>query len=287
MRAENVGLERYKMKQRIITGACYVAVILSMFLLRQFVDYRLFHLLTYAFLIIGTYELQRMLKPFTDNYVGIAAIVCSGIALPSYLIAEYFILKGMGFAGYALIIAIFVSAECIYSVVKNTEIKKFGINVLHYLYPSVCLLFMVAANELGDNGFIALLTAFVISPLSDTAAYFTGMAIGGKKLCPKISPKKTWAGAVGGTIGGAIGGILVYLIFKPTINFPLPVIFFALVGIIASIVNIFGDLFESVIKRRAGVKDSGKILPGHGGVLDRIDGTSFVIIAIYFAFLLV
>ena len=275
------------MKQRIITGACYVAVILSMFLLRQFVDYRLFHLLTYAFLIIGTYELQRMLKPFTDNYVGIAAIVCSGIALPSYLIAEYFILKGMGFAGYALIIAIFVSSECIYSIVKNTEIKKFGINVLHYLYPSVCLLFMVAANELGDNGFIALLTAFVISPLSDTAAYFTGMAIGGKKLCPKISPKKTWAGAIGGTIGGAIGGILVYLIFKPTINFPLPVIFFALVGIIASIVNIFGDLFESVIKRRAGVKDSGKILPGHGGVLDRIDGTSFVIIAIYFAFLLV
>ena len=275
------------MKQRIITGACYVAVILSMFLLRQFVDYRLFHLLTYAFLIIGTYELQRMLKPFTDSYVGIAAIVCSAVAPPAYLIAEYFILKGMGFAGYALIIALFVSAECIYSIVKNTELKKFGINVLHYLYPSVCLLFMVAANELGDNGFIALLTALVISPLSDTFAYFTGMAIGGKKLCPKISPKKTWAGAIGGTIGGAIGGVLVYLIFKPTINFPIPVIFFALVGIIASIVNIFGDLFESVIKRRAGVKDSGKILPGHGGVLDRIDGTMFTIIPIYFAFLLV
>jgi phosphatidate cytidylyltransferase len=113
------------------------------------------------------------------------------------------------------------------------------------------------------------------------------MKIGGKKLCPKISPKKTWAGAIGGTIFGAIGGILVYIIFKPAINFPAPVIFFALIGIIASVVNIFGDLFESVVKRRAGVKDSGNILPGHGGVLDRIDGTMFAIIPIYLAFLLV
>ena len=181
------------MKKRIITGACYVAILTVMFLLREFVDYRLFHLLIYAFLIIGTYELQRMLKPFTDNYVGITAIVCSSLTLPAFMIAEYFILKGMGLAGYVFIIALFVIAECVYSIVKNTDIKKFGINLLHYLYPTVCILFMVAANELGDNGFIVLLSAFVISPLSDTAAYFTGMAIGGKKLCPKISPKKTWA----------------------------------------------------------------------------------------------
>ena len=78
-----------------------------------------------------------------------------------------------------------------------------------------------------------------------------------------------------------------YFIFTPTINFFSPILFFVLVGIIASIVNIFGDLFESYIKRRVGIKDMGKILPGHGGVMDRIDGTSFVVVFIYLAFLMV
>jgi CDP-diglyceride synthetase len=275
------------MLKRTITGACYVAILAVTFLLREFVDYRLFHLLTYAFLIMGTYELQRMLKPFTERYVGIAAIACVAAALPAYLIAEYFILKGMGFAGYALIVGLLVCAECVYSIIKNTDLKQFGINVLHYLYPSVCLLFMVAANELGDNGFIALLTAFVISPLSDTAAYFTGMAIGGKKLCPKISPKKTWAGAIGGTIGGILGAIAVYFIFTPTVNFFSPILLFILVGLFGSVLTLFGDLFESYIKRRVGLKDMGKILPGHGGVMDRIDGTLFATVFLLFVFMVV
>ena len=113
------------------------------------------------------------------------------------------------------------------------------------------------------------------------------MAIGGKKLCPKISPKKTWAGAIGGTVGGAISALLVYFIFNPQINFGYPILFFVVLGLVASVVNIFGDLFESIIKRKAGVKDSGKILPGHGGILDRIDGTMFVMVIVYFAFLIV
>ena len=113
------------------------------------------------------------------------------------------------------------------------------------------------------------------------------MAIGGKKLCPRLSPKKTWSGAIGGTVGGALGALLVDLIFKPNISFFSPVVFFILIGIIASVVNIFGDLFESYIKRRVGIKDMGKILPGHGGIMDRIDGTSFVTVFVYVAFLFV
>ena len=114
-----------------------------------------------------------------------------------------------------------------------------------------------------------------------------GSKVGGKKLCPKLSPKKTWSGAIGGTIGGIIASVVVYLIFKPTVNFFSPILMFVLIGLFASIVNIFGDLFESFIKRKVGIKDMGKIMPGHGGVLDRIDGTSFVFAFMYLVFLFI
>ena len=275
------------MLKRTITGACYVAILAGTFLLREFVDYRLFHLLTYIFLIIGTYELQRMLSKFSDKFTGVSAIICSAICPIAFMLAENFLRRGVGVFAYILVLAIFACIFSVYSLIKGFELKRFGVNILHLVYPTVCLLFMFLANEEKADGFMILILSFVISPISDVMAYFTGMAIGGKKLCPKISPKKTWAGAIGGTIGGGLGAILVYLVFKPTINFFSPVLFFLLVGLVVSVVNIFGDLLESLIKRKAGVKDSGKILPGHGGVLDRIDGTMFAVIAIYIAFLLV
>lgn len=93
--------------------------------------------------------------------------------------------------------------------------------------------------------------------------------------------------AIGGTLGGIISGLIVYFIFTPSVNFFSPVLLFILVGLIASVANLFGDLFESFIKRRVGIKDMGKIMPGHGGVLDRIDGTMFAMAVIYIIFLLV
>ena len=113
------------------------------------------------------------------------------------------------------------------------------------------------------------------------------MLIGGPKLCPKISPKKTWAGAIGGTVGGIVGAILVYFIFTPTVNFFSPVLLFGLIGLVCSIVNIFGDLFESLLKRRVDIKDFGKIMPGHGGVLDRFDSVLFVVPVCYYLFLII
>lgn len=283
---ENVGLERFNMLKRTITGACYVAILTATFLLREFVDYRLFHLLTYIFLVIGTFELQRMLRPFADKFTGTSAMLSSILCALAFVLSENLLRRGTGAWAYLLIVALFICIFCVRSLVKNFELKRFGVSILHLVYPTLCLLFMFLANE-KENGFIILLLSFVVSPISDVMAYFTGMAIGGKKLCPKISPKKTWAGAIGGTIGGGLGSILVYLVFKPSVNFFSPVLFFLLVGLVVSIVNIFGDLLESVIKRKAGVKDSGKILPGHGGVLDRIDGTMFAVVAIYIAFLFV
>ena len=119
---------------------------------------------------------------------------------------------------------------------------------------------------------------FIISPCSDTFAYLVGSLIGGKKMCPKISPKKTISGGIGGIIGGITGSIVVYFIMKGSLNYSLDipaVVYFAAIGLIASLLTEFGDLVESVIKRKLGIKDMGKILPGHGGMLDRIDSIVF------------
>ena len=111
-------------------------------------------------------------------------------------------------------------------------------------------------------------------------AYLVGMTYGKikkgnvKKLCPRLSPNKTVAGAIGGLIGGTAGSLIVYAIFKPDLGLNLPVLFFALTGLILALFTEIGDLLESFVKRRAGIKDMGKIMPGHGGIMDRIDGIS-------------
>jgi len=107
--------------------------------------------------------------------------------------------------------------------------------------------------------------ALIVTWATDIFAYFAGRAIGGPKLAPKISPNKTWAGLAGGVIGAAIFGALVSYAFG--IGSP----FIAIGGLMAILAQL-GDLYESRLKRRAGVKDSGSLLPGHGGVLDRLDG---------------
>ena len=114
--------------------------------------------------------------------------------------------------------------------------------------------------------------------------YFSPQA---KKLCPNLSPKKTVAGAIGGLIGGALGSLILYFIFRPEYNFFSPILLFIIVGLVASFLTEAGDLFESLIKRKVGIKDMGKIMPGHGGVMDRIDGMVFASPVIMLIFLLV
>ena len=274
------------MLKRVITGAGYVVVMVAFFLLRELVDTRIFHLLTYFLIVVGAFEASRMLKPFAVKGVVFWAVTVAGLFVPIYLVCDYFF-SGWGWLFAVDFIALNIIGFCIVSIVKNISSKTFLVSCIPLVYPTLLLLFMLLANDRADYGFMILLLSFVISPLSDTFAYFVGSLIGGKKLCPKISPKKTWSGAIGGTIGGALGGVVAYLVFTPQINFFSPVLFFIFVGLLASVVNIFGDLTESYLKRRCGVKDSGKILPGHGGILDRIDGTSFVLPLIYLLFLLV
>ena len=130
-----------------------------------------------------------------------------------------------------------------------------------------------------NRGYIIIILTFVISPICDTFAYLVGMTYQkikkgqAKKLCPNLSPKKTVAGAIGGLIGGIIGSIIILLIFA-TFSWKNFFIYFA-IGLLGSLATEVGDLFESLIKRKVGIKDMGKIMPGHGGVMDRFDGITF------------
>ena len=125
-----------------------------------------------------------------------------------------------------------------------------------------------------DIGLVAMVFIFAVVWATDILAYFTGRAIGGPKLAPAISPGKTWSGAIGGAISGVVAGVAVYLSY-----FPLDEARIAVLALALSIASQLGDLFESYIKRRFGVKDSSKLIPGHGGVMDRVDGLVFACFA--------
>lgn len=146
--------------------------------------------------------------------------------------------------------------------------------VLYCGLPAVSLIWLRGLT-LGLEAVIFLLLCVWAA---DIIAFFTGRALGGRKLAPKISPNKTWSGAIGGVIGAIViagGAAAVWLTGLAGKGFGY---FFALAGALA-VLSVLGDLLESGLKRRAGVKDSGSLLPGHGGVMDRLDGLVPVAIA--------
>lgn len=144
--------------------------------------------------------------------------------------------------------------------------------VVGVLYAGALLIAPVLLRRDAAFGFAALVFLFSVVWLTDVAAYFCGRLFGGPKLMPAVSPNKTWSGAIGGALGAIGGGIAVAGYFgtgKP-----------AAIGVLALVLSIAsqaGDLFESSIKRRFGAKDASGLIPGHGGVMDRVDG--FVIAA--------
>ena len=116
-------------------------------------------------------------------------------------------------------------------------------------------------------GFIAIVLLFAVVWTTDVLAYFTGRAIGGPKLMPAVSPKKTWSGAIGGLVGAVAVAVLVATMFGGLSKTAL-----AILALVLSVVSQGGDLLESYIKRRFGAKDASHLIPGHGGAMDRLDG---------------
>ena len=133
--------------------------------------------------------------------------------------------------------------------------------------PAWCALAWIHVEQ--PNGHRWLLTALAIVWAADTGAYFAGRKLGRHKLSPKISPNKTVEGLVGGVVAGVVVGVVFALVAGAQAS-QLPAV--ALVALVAVLFSVAGDLFESLLKRHAGVKDSGHLIPGHGGILDRLDG---------------
>lgn len=152
-------------------------------------------------------------------------------------------------------------------------------------YPGACLAFAVLLREMGRDRWEGMALVFfplVVTWVGDTAAYFVGKAAGRVPLAPRISPKKTWEGAVAGFVGSVLAGVA-YSAVARAAGLPLGA---ALAGVVGALVSIFGqagDLVESLIKRDCGVKDSSALLPGHGGVLDRLDSLFFAFPVTYVA----
>ena len=145
--------------------------------------------------------------------------------------------------------------------------ERRGWCVAGLVYAATILIAPVLLRRDASFGFAAIMLLFVIVWLTDIAAYFAGRAIGGPKLMPRVSPKKTWSGAVGGTLAGVVGAVGVAHMSSVA-----SLAAVAGVALVISVVSQGGDLLESAIKRRFNTKDASQLIPGHGGLMDRLDG---------------
>jgi phosphatidate cytidylyltransferase len=135
------------------------------------------------------------------------------------------------------------------------------------VYAAALLIAPVLLRRDASFGFAAILFLFVIVWLTDSTAYFVGRAVGGPKLMPRVSPNKTWSGAIAGTGASMIGGVIVASQFDIG-----GLAATAVVALVLSVISQIGDLAESAVKRQFNAKDASQLIPGHGGLMDRLDG---------------
>lgn len=148
--------------------------------------------------------------------------------------------------------------------------------IAYITLPCICAL------ALRDLSIGALLFPIILLIATDSGAYFAGKTIGGAKLAPSISPNKTWAGL----LGGITASVTIAILAKNIVPWPNTLISVITIGVMVAVFGQIGDLFESWLKRKQGVKDSGNLLPGHGGVLDRLDGY-ITVLPTYLLFLII
>jgi phosphatidate cytidylyltransferase len=183
--------------------------------------------------------------------------------------------RELGHHGYSLIVLVIGTAAV---AVVSQRLRSWS--VIGFCYAAAAEFASALVRLDGTYGFIALIFVMLIVWVTDIGGYFAGRGIGGPKLWSRVSPKKTWAGAVGGFVASlaVAAGFAAFDFGKMA---PL-----LLLGALLSVVSQLGDLFESAVKRRFGVKDSSQIIPGHGGLLDRLDGfVAAIVLAALFGLL--
>lgn len=188
-------------------------------------------------------------------------------------IAESYIYKGE--SAFMVFFMVFVFL-IIHLIIKNEiNLVTISVSLLGVIYLSL-LKYILLLRDL-PNGFILIFIVFVLTWMVDTGAYFSGRLFGNRKLAPIISPNKTKEGAIGGVIVTIIVAVVIHYAILP-----IGLINAIILGVLVSVIGQVGDLFESLLKRSANIKDSGKILPGHGGILDRFDSILFTVPVTYY-----
>ncbi len=301
--------------QRLVTGTIYIFVLLVAFLLKLFVSDFFFDAIILAFSLVGTWEMTRAFKDKMHASQKSIVMVFAALIIITYAVSDFIFVDVLGvhlpppggivdhvygrnyaphitfvvfMAGVSVLMALLVFAH------EKVSLESTGCSLLCYVYPSFFLVVLTICNHLEIYSELALLFVFVISPFADVFAYCFGRLFGKyipAKMAPSISPNKTMIGGLGGLIGGAIGAVVVFFISYGLTKLdqcgiitliawnieitPLNLIFFIGLGVLTAAFSQFGDLVESAIKRKIGIKDMGKILPGHGGILDRIDSSLY------------
>lgn len=252
--------------KRVVTAVLLLAVLLpAIFVFPPLV----WGLLTLAFLAVGAWEWTRLL-PAASPWPAVAAVLVAGVAALAWRAQAPWPQAAL-VGGCVLLLAFWVVG----GVLRLARHEARGGGGL----LAAALLFgcWLALYELRLLGPVPLLSSMAVIWVADIAAYFVGRAVGRRKLAPSISPGKSWEGAIGGFFAVAVIGLLAAA--APALADSLPALLVQRAGPVAAVaalvaiaaLSIVGDLHESLLKRQAGVKDSGWILPGHGGVLDRID----------------
>lgn len=306
------------MKKRVLTGTVYVILLIGLVAMHWLVPGGWgalgFDALFTAVSVIGCIELLNALKEISLPQKAVTIAFCA-VIVPLYAAVE--IAMGQGWLAaivcalvYALVISVFHFTGYEGSDTKGTLNSLFAMG-----YCGVLSCILSAVNHL-SNATPAIILLFLAVSLTDCIAFLVGSVFKRwvpYKLAPKISPNKTVIGGVGGIIGGVAGAIASYFIYygfgalsietvTETVNgaekqvshlvsnFAVDgkmLVWFVLIGFIVSIAAQAGDLFESYIKRRCGIKDMGKLLPGHGGVLDRFDSVLFSGLIVLLGFILI
>ena len=313
------------MKERSLSALALVIVLALAFVLKVFVSPYFFDAFITAVVVVMTYEFSKIMSKmgrYNNQEISIIAsgLMCLVIALSiTFGLGFYSLL--IGFAVIVFFALVSFLKDIIFKKETDLELRIRGLGisrtsyafkkaintVFTLVYPALLMsmmiflnhfeLFTAASKNFGNISLFVLLFAFLIPIFTDTFAMLMGSVFGGKKLCPKISPNKTISGAIGGALACVVLCLSVFLLFNQiesyavilnSVNLGISNIWkLLIVSLLGSVVCQFGDILESYFKRKADVKDSGKILPGHGGLLDRFDSYIFLVPYILIAFIII
>ena len=255
---------------RALSGAVFLAIMISAIWFHRISAVLLF--LSISSVGIIEFLKLQLTKVSVPKYVvaiGLNSLLFSGLFTES------------SFDYKPLLIAVIVLVMCVLSSLffekQRAALHSWNAVFFSLFYVTFPFIVLVLLGEkFGDYSFQPILAVFIILWCSDTGAYLFGRFLGKHKLLPKVSPKKTWEGFIGGILMGLLAAFILSLLDWHFGKLP-----WYYLALLVSILGALGDLFQSQLKRLKGVKDSGNIMPGHGGVLDRFDGLLFSVPVIF------